>query len=90
MLVQTNTLDASGLVQPRPFIHAFVWLIAIPLILVGAIQLWARRTTSGVRAAAALGLLPVPATVLVLLLVLASVMPRIGEAGVAALTAAPI
>lgn len=39
VLVQTN-IDASGLLQPRPFIHAFVWLIAIPLVLVGAIQLW--------------------------------------------------
>lgn len=80
----------SGLVQPGPFIHAFVWLIAIPLVLAGAVQLFARRTTSGVRAAAALGLLPVPATALVLFLVLASVMPRIGEAGGGALTAAPI
>ena len=82
--------DASGLIQPGPFIHAFLWLIAIPFVLAAAVQLWARRTTSGVRAAVALGLLPVPATALVLFLVLASVTPRIGEAGAAALTVAPI
>jgi ACR3 family arsenite efflux pump ArsB len=82
--------DASSLVRPGPFIHAFLWLIAIPLVLAGAVQLWARRTTSGVRAAAALGLFPVPVTAIVLFLVLASVMPRIGEAGAAALAAAPI
>lgn len=82
--------DASDLVQPGPFIHAFVWLIAVPLVLAGTVQVWAARTKSGVRAATILGLLPVPATALVLFLVLASVMPRIGEAGGAALTAVPI
>jgi ACR3 family arsenite transporter len=82
--------EASGFVQPGPFIDAFAWLIAVPLVLAGALQLWAARTTSGARVAAALGLFPVPATALVLFLVLASVMPRIGEAGAAALAAAPI
>lgn len=38
----------------------------------------------------ALGLLPVPATALVLFLVLAAVMPQIEQAAGAALTAAPI
>jgi ACR3 family arsenite efflux pump ArsB len=52
--------------------------------------MWAARTTIGVRTATGLGLLPVPATALVLFLVLASVMPRIGEASDAALAAAPI
>jgi len=82
--------DASDLVQLGPFIHAFIWLIAVPLVLAGAVQLWAAQTTSGDRVATALGLLPVPATALVLFLVLASVMPRIAEAGTAALTAVPI
>lgn len=81
--------DASGLIQPGPFIHAFVWLIAAPLVLAGTVQSWAARTKSGVRAATILGLFPVPATALVLFLVLASVVPRISEAGGAALTVAP-
>lgn len=82
--------DASGLVHPEPFIHAFLWLIAVPLLLAAALQLWAARTATGKRASMALGLLPVPATALVLFLVLAAVMPQIGEAAGAALTAAPI
>ncbi|MHA7882070.1 arsenic resistance protein [Nitratireductor rhodophyticola] len=82
--------DASGLVRPAPFLHAFLWLIAVPLLLAAALQLWAARTETGERALTALGLLPVPATALVLFLVLAAVMPQIGEAAGAALTAAPI
>src|SRR3546814_6889349 len=54
--------DAATLVQPGPFVHAFVWLIAAPLALAGAMQLWAARSHSGKRASAALGFLPVPAT----------------------------
>ena len=80
----------SDVVHPGPFLHAFVWLIVLPLVLAGAMQLWAARTKSGLRAATTLGLLPVPATALVLFLVLASVTPRLAEAGAAALKVAPI
>ncbi|WP_163271070.1 arsenic resistance protein [Chelativorans alearense] len=82
--------DASGLVHPEPFIHAFLWLIAVPLLLAAGLQLWAARSPAGKRISTALGLLPVPATALVLFLVLAAVMPQIGDAAGAALTAAPI
>nr|WP_269846617.1 arsenic resistance protein [Paracoccus binzhouensis] len=82
--------DASGLVHLEPFIHAFLWLIAVPLLLAAAFQFCAARAANGKRASTALGLLPVPATAVVLFLVLAAVMPRIGEAAGAALTAAPL
>lgn len=82
--------NASGLVHPEPFIHAFLWLIAVPLLLAAAFQLWAAGSAAGKRAMTALGVLPIPATALVLFLVLAAVMPQIGEAAGAALTAAPI
>lgn len=82
--------DASGLVRAAPFIHAFIWLIVVPLVLAGTVQMWAARMSSGERASIVLRLLPVPATALVLFLVLAAVMPRIGEAAGAALIAAPI
>jgi ACR3 family arsenite efflux pump ArsB len=82
--------DTSGLVHPEPFIHAFLWLIAVPLLLAAALQVWAARAAAGKRTLVALGLLPVPATALALFLVLAAVMPQIGEAADAALTAAPI
>ncbi len=82
--------EASGLVHPEPFIHAFMWLIAVPLLAAAALQLYAARAAVGKRASMALGVLPVPATALVLFLALAAVMPQIGEAAGAALIAAPI
>lgn len=82
--------DASHLVQAGPFLHAFLWLIVIPLALAVAVQLWARRSAAGGRASAALGLLPVPATALVLLIVIAAVVPQLGQAIGAALRVTPI
>lgn len=82
--------DAFGLVHPEPFIHAFLWLIVVPLLLAAALQLWAARRATGEHISTALDLLPVPATAFVVFLVQAAVMPQIGEAGGAAMTAAPI
>ena len=81
---------AAGLVHPGPFIHAFLWLIALPLALAILCQLWAARSRAGARAAAALGLLPVPATALVLLIVIAAVLPQLGAAIPAALSVLPL
>ena len=82
--------DAAGLVQPGPFIDAFVWLIAAPLLLAVALQLWAARSQAGARASTILGLLPVPATALVLFIVVASVLPQLGQALDTALQVAPV
>lgn len=82
--------EASRLIEPEPFIHAFVWLIAVPLILAGLVQYAGGRYPAGRKLANLLGILPVPATALVLFLVIASVMPQIGEASSAAMSAAPI
>ncbi|KGB51949.1 Arsenical-resistance protein precursor [Sphingopyxis sp. LC81] len=81
---------AAGLVHASPFIHAFLWLIALPLALAILCQLWAARSRAGGRAAAALGLLPVPATALVLSIVIAAVLPRLGAAIPAALGVLPL
>ncbi|MHA4836037.1 arsenic resistance protein [Sphingopyxis sp. MSC1_008] len=81
---------AASLVQPGPFVHAFLWLIALPLALAILCQLWAARSRAGARAAAALGLLPVPATALVLLIVIAAVLPQLGAAIPAALSVLPL
>ncbi|ATE62910.1 MULTISPECIES: arsenic resistance protein [Betaproteobacteria] len=81
--------DAATLVQPGPFVHAFVWLIAVPLALAGLVQLWAARSLAGEKTSAALGLLPVPATALVLFVVVAAVVPRLGSATDAALGVIP-
>ena len=81
---------AASLIQPRPFIDAFVWLIAVPLALAVALQLWAARARPGARAATLLGVLPVPATALVLFVVVASVLPQLGQATHAALAVVPV
>lgn len=80
----------TQLVQPEPFIHAFIWLIAAPLVLAGVVQAAAARAAPMARLGTLLDVLPVPATALVLFLVLASVMPRVGDASAPALTALPI
>ena len=81
---------AASLIQPGPFIDAFVWLIAVPLALAVALQFAAARTRSGARAATLLGVLPVPATALVLFVVVASVLPQLGQAAHAALAVVPV
>ncbi|WHP30417.1 arsenic resistance protein [Trabulsiella odontotermitis] len=77
-------------VQSGPFLHAFLWLIAVPLAAAVLVQRWAKRNESGARVSDTLGLLPVPATALVLFAVVASVVPQISSAVNAALHAAPV
>jgi ACR3 family arsenite efflux pump ArsB len=79
-----------GLIQIEPFVHAFVWLIAVPLFLAGVIQAWARRSSAGARVGNALGLLPVPATAVVLFVVVCSVVPQLDAARASAIQAVPI
>ncbi|WP_374470349.1 arsenic resistance protein [Phenylobacterium sp.] len=81
--------EAARLVQVGPFLHAFLWLIAMPLALAGLVQLWASRSETGTKAASALGMLPVPATALVLFVVVAAVVPQLGQAWSAVLTVLP-
>ena len=71
---------AAGLVRWGPFLHAFVWLIAVPLSLAAIFQVWAARSVAGERSVGWLGVLPVPATAAVLFVVVASVAPQIGLA----------
>ncbi|HAU1759030.1 TPA: arsenic resistance protein [Legionella pneumophila] len=69
--------EAAILVQRGPFIHAFVWLIAVPLLFAGLVELWAARSQSGKKLSMILGLMPVPATALVLFMVVASMLPQL-------------
>ncbi|KQP51140.1 arsenic resistance protein [Methylobacterium sp. Leaf111] len=82
--------DAARFVQVGPFVHAFVWLIAVPLGLAAAVQLWGGRSRAGRRVTTGLGLLPVPATALVLFVVIASVLPQLGPALDDALRVVPV
>lgn len=71
---------AVGLVSWEPFLHAFVWLIFVPLSLAAICQAWAARSAAGGYAVGWFGLLPVPATAIVLFVVVASVAPQLSPA----------
>ncbi|NYT86783.1 arsenic resistance protein [Pollutimonas harenae] len=81
---------ASQLIEAEPFLNAFVWLIVVPLLMAGMVQVLGKRTKAGASLRTVLDGFPVPATALVLFLVLASVMPQIGLAQDAAMQALPI
>ena len=82
--------NASELVHIGPFVHAFIWLIAVPLVLAGLVQIWAARTRTGEWVSTKLGLLPVPATALVLFVVIAAVVPQLGTATDVVLQVIPV
>lgn len=81
---------AAALVHWGPFLHAFIWLIVVPLSLAAVCQAWAARSAAGERAVGWLGLLPVPATAAVLFVVVAAVAPQLGLALDAVRKVAPI
>ena len=72
--------EARALLPWQPFVHAFAWLIVLPLALAALCQAWAARSPAGQRVVAWLGLWPVPATAAVLFVVVAAVAPRLGLA----------
>ena len=82
--------EVQGLVQIEPFLHAFVWLIAVPLIGAAVVQLAAAKVPAMLRLSSGLGMLPVPATALVLFIVVTSVVPQLSLALDGALMALPI
>jgi len=82
--------EAAAYVQLGPFVHAFVWLIALPFVLAALVQAWAAKTTTGEKAANLLGLLPVPATAAVLFIVVAAVTPQLSLAVEATLKVVPL
>ena len=81
---------AAELVHLGPFLHAFVWLIAIPLALAVLVQVWAGRRSVGARVAVGLGQLPVPATATVLFIVVAAMVPQLNAAASFAIQVIPL
>lgn len=81
---------AADLVHAGAFVHAFVWLIAIPLAFAALLQYWATRNIAAARLSTIFGVLPVPATAIVLFIVVASVVPQLGPAIDKALSVVPI
>ena len=72
--------QAADWVQLGAFVDAFIGLIVAPLALAVATQRWAQRSSTGQRWSAVLALLPVPATAMVLFVVMAAVVPQLGAA----------
>lgn len=82
--------DAAGMMQMGPFLHAFLWLIAVPLTLAALLQFGARRSQSFFQLKTGLDHLPVPTTALVLFLVFAAVVPQMGLALQSAMSVVPV
>lgn len=80
----------SRLVQVGPFLHAFLWLIVIPLCLAWFVQFGAQRSSVVEWGASVLGLLPVPVTALVLFIVIAAMLPQLVHETSIALHVVPI
>lgn len=72
-----------------PFLEAFFGLIVLPLALAVLLQKWAARSPTGGRWLWRLGFLPVPATALVLFIVVVAVVPQIEQARTPALHVLP-
>ncbi|WP_046215752.1 arsenic resistance protein [Paenibacillus wulumuqiensis] len=70
---------AAEWMQAEPFIVTFIVLIAIPLLLAVATQLWAQRQSAGRRWQSLTAWLPVPLMGLVLLVITASQIHRVYE-----------
>ncbi|KFX07460.1 arsenic resistance protein [Pectobacterium betavasculorum] len=81
--------DFAGLIVFAPFIDAFIWLIAIPLALAALLQSLAARQRVMATFSDALGYLPVPATALVLFIVVAAVIPQLRTTWESVLLAIP-
>ena len=72
--------NTAELLSPGPFLAAFLWLIAVPLVLAWLTELLARRHTTSQKFTASMTLGPVPLMALTLFLVIGAELPRIREA----------
>jgi len=90
MLVQLLLLPAylwlfigeqvAQIIEPGPFVEAFLLIIALPLTLAWLTEAWAERSATGQRWQTTMGWLPVPMLALTLLVVIASQLPRVRDA----------
>lgn len=81
--------ESAALVQAGPFLRAFVWLIAAPLLAAAGLQFAAPRSRLARSIATWAGTLPVLATAGVLFVVVAAVTPQLGAARHAATSVLP-
>ncbi|MBF0861717.1 arsenic resistance protein [Gluconobacter kanchanaburiensis] len=71
--------EASRLFQAGPFLHAFIWLIVIPLGLAWSVQEGSKRVATIRHVTPVLSLLPVATTALVLFVVTLTILPRLDQ-----------
>ncbi|MER5354495.1 bile acid:sodium symporter [Kitasatospora sp. NPDC002551] len=71
--------ELSEIVEPGPFLRAFLTLIAVPLALAWLLQAWGARRPAGRRAADAATTTMVPLMAATLLTVVASQVPELGD-----------
>lgn len=82
--------EAARLMQIGPFLHAFLWLIAMPLSLAALVQFGEKRSQLLSHLKTGFDHLPVPSTALVLFLVFAVVVPQMGLALPSATNVIPV
>lgn len=81
---------AADAMQPEPFVEAFIWLIAVPLLLAAVVQRLATTGAAAARAEKTIALLPVPSTALVLFIITLTVAPRLEAAADVILQIVPL
>lgn len=82
--------DTAQSINIELFLHAFITMIAIPLLLALIFQRWSKTTSAGQVMTNWLGCLPVPATALVLAVITAFVVPQLAQSRSTALTVLPV
>ncbi len=71
--------ELADIVQIKPFVEAFAFLIAVPLTLAWSMQAWAARKPSGQKVSAATSTTTVPLMAATLFTVVASQVPKVSD-----------
>ncbi|MEV4418515.1 bile acid:sodium symporter [Patulibacter sp. NPDC049589] len=71
--------ELADIIEPGPFIEAFLILIALPLALAWATEAWSKRSPAGARVKDTADLTPVALMALTLVVVVASQFPRVRD-----------
>lgn len=100
MLVQLSLLpvylwlfmgaEVAEVIEPAPFIEAFLVIIALPLTLAWLTEFWAERSATGETWQAAMSWLPVPMMGATLFIVIASQIPRVQDSIGQIVTVVPV
>ncbi|NHX36007.1 MULTISPECIES: arsenic resistance protein [Halolamina] len=69
----------ASAIEPRPFVEAFLLIIALPLALAWLTEAWAERSRRGASWQTAMGWLPVPMLAVTLFVVIASQLTRVQD-----------